>query len=68
MIHSNLYFIFNNYFESHFSTGNGVVIHIPQFFDELEALEAKGNSYTHALLPLYHLTCSAVPETLQKKQ
>lgn len=25
------------------STGNGVVIHIPQFFDELEALEAKGN-------------------------
>ena len=23
--------------------GNGVVIHIPQFFEELEALEAKGN-------------------------
>jgi len=22
--------------------GNGVVIHIPQFFEELEALEAKG--------------------------
>ena len=25
------------------STGNGVVIHIPQFFEELEALEAKGD-------------------------
>lgn len=30
--------------------GNGVVIHIPQFFEELEALEAKGKLTCHAVL------------------
>lgn len=51
---SNLLLIINSNYKSHFSTGNGVVIHIPQFFDELEALEAKGNSCSQAFL----LACS----------
>lgn len=31
-----------------FPTGNGVVIHIPQFFDELAELEAKGAPLSQA--------------------
>ena len=30
-----------------FFVGNGVVIHVPQFFEELEALEAKGSPLLH---------------------
>lgn len=56
------YFILN-------STGNGVVIHIPQFFDELEALEAKGDyAFKLSSLLVPYLMKMKEPEILIKKQ